>query len=193
MAKTHQNDAGSIPYRRIAVFGGSFDPPHVGHQIIALWALSTGQADEVWMVPCYKHPFSKNLSPYEARVAMCLLVTNFFPSKIRISFLEKDLGGVSWTSKTLKHLIKLHPDREFSLLIGADAYAERDKWRDFDDITRMASVISPGRGDLGFDAPVLSGVSSTQIREMVLEGRDISMLVPVEVKDYILERGLYKS
>jgi nicotinate-nucleotide adenylyltransferase len=124
---------------------------------------------------------------------MCYMVANFFPGpQVGVSHAESTLKGTSWTIRTLKYLIKKRPDCEFSLLLGADAYAEHEKWKDFDAITRLVPIISPGRGDFESDAPVLSGVSSTQIRRMVREGRDISMLVPERVGNYILEKGLYK-
>lgn len=156
--------------------------------------MSTGQADEVWMIPCWKHPFGKELAPYATRVQMCDL-TAAPMTNVHVSGIEGKLKGVSYTVRTLMELMKSHHplSHEFSVLIGADAYAERDKWKDFDDITRIASVISPGRGDLGSDAPVLSGVSSTQVRRMLKEGRDVSMLLPAAVRNYIMEKGLYRE
>ena len=79
---------------RTAFFGGSFNPPHVGHFLAAAWVLCSGEVDEVWMVPCYKHAFGKALLPYEHRLAMCRLGAGLLnPERIRLSNIEEELGG----------------------------------------------------------------------------------------------------
>lgn len=180
---------------RIAIFGGSFNPPHVGHQTIMLWALATGQVDEVMVVPCFKHPFGKKLAPFKHRAEMChLMCRRYFDDRTWVSTEEKRLGGVSHTVRTLEHFLgQEQPDEEYHLLIGADAYAERDRWRDFRRIESMVHIISPGRGNVEGDAPVLSGVSSTQVRYMLGKGKSIAGLVPASVRKYIMAERLYQG
>src|SRR5258706_10381140 len=76
---------------RIAIFGGSFNPPHVAHQLVALYVLETQPIDELWIVPTYAHPFGKDLAPYDDRIAMCELAVAALGPRAKVSRAEQEL------------------------------------------------------------------------------------------------------
>lgn len=183
------------PPRRTAVYGGSFDPPHVGHVLAVAYALSTGEVDEVLVVPCFRHPFAKSLTPFDARVEM--VEAAMAPLRwVTVSRVEELLGGESRTLRTVKHLLAEEPDRKLRLLIGADILADAPKWHGFDEVVALAPLLVLGRvGFLRDDAPipVLPDVSSTKVRAAVPAGQDLGALVPARVLEIIRRDGLYKG
>ena len=110
---------------RVAIFGGSFNPPHVGHQLLALYVLETAAVDQLWFVPCWKHPFDKALEAFADRLHMCEMAAAALGSRARVSDVEAQLGGEgSRTLMTVKALQASHPDHEFLLVVGADLEPE---------------------------------------------------------------------
>src|SRR6478735_3989939 len=93
--------------RRVAIFGGSFNPPHVAHVLAVVYALSTAPIDEVLVVPVFHHPFSKELASFDERLAMCELALGWIP-RVVVSSVERDLGGSSLTLRTVEHLAATH-------------------------------------------------------------------------------------
>ena len=181
--------------KQIALLGGSFNPPHIAHQMLALWALSTGKADEVWLVPCYQHPLGKPLIPFAERVEMCWLITRLFLSDhVKVCRVEETIKGPSRTLLTLQHLMAHAPEHRFSLLIGADILQEKESWYRFDEIEKLAPILVVGRS--GYPSPegslVLPDISSTIIRDKLLIGEDVSALVPRTVLEYIHVHQLYR-
>ena len=180
----------------VALLGGSFNPPHVAHQMAALWVLSTGGADQVWLVPCYRHPFGKELVPFAHRLRMCeLAVGPFATGKVAVSDVEQHLGGESRTYYTVQHLVDQHPEHRFSLVIGADILAEKDSWYRFDAIEELVRIDVVGRSGhptTGVSI-VLPEVSSTDIRRRLRRGEPVDHLVPAAVLAYIEGHGLYRG
>ncbi|MCC6556268.1 MAG: nicotinate (nicotinamide) nucleotide adenylyltransferase [Polyangiaceae bacterium] len=196
-------DPQPAPARRIAIFGGSFNPPHVAHVLAVAYALSAAPVDEVLVVPVFQHPFSKELAPFEDRLAMCRLAVGWLP-RVEISDVERELGGESRTLRTLEHLAEVNPGWAMRLLVGADVVADLPKWHRFDRGAAIAPPIVLGRG--GY-APLAAGgahpieiaevslpqVSSTEVRDALAAG-DLDAVrwrLPRAVVDYIMERGLY--
>jgi nicotinate-nucleotide adenylyltransferase len=180
--------------RRVALLGGSFNPPHIAHQMACLFPLSAGLADEVWVVPCRQHPFHKELVGFEHRFAMCSLACGVFaPGSVSVSRVEEELGGESRTLYTLEHLGRVHPEHRFSLVIGADILREKEAWYRFDLIEKLADLIVIGRSGYASPegSPVLPPVSSTEIRERLSKGLDVSAMVPARVLAYIRDHDLY--
>jgi nicotinate-nucleotide adenylyltransferase len=188
---------------RIALFGGSFNPPHVAHQMIALYVLETQGVDELWFVPTYAHPFGKPLAPYDDRVAMCELAAAPLGPRAKVSRAEEELakrpGFVA--SRTLDLVDHLAGDgRELRLVCGTDILGETAKWYRWDDVVAKAPLIVIGRA--GYPLPagsVATGVempqiSATQIRAL-LTPRDprVESLLPAKVLRYIDEHHLYSS
>jgi nicotinate-nucleotide adenylyltransferase len=178
---------------RIALFGGSFNPPHVAHQLACAWVLATSRVDEVWMVPAFKHPFDKQLAPYADRVAMCERAAGPF-SRVKVSRVEEELGGESYTLRTVEELKQRHPGVQWSLVIGADLVAERERWHGWSRLSTLIDFIVVGRvGYADASAEVhLPPISSTDVRQRLERGLPCDALVDASVLDYIRERGLYR-
>ncbi|WP_394825988.1 nicotinate (nicotinamide) nucleotide adenylyltransferase [Pendulispora albinea] len=185
------------PAEVVAVFGGSFNPPHIGHVLMAVIVLSTCAVDRVLVIPTYSHPFAKQLAPFDDRVRMMELAMAGV-ARVEISRIEEALGGESRTLRTLEHLHAEHPSWKLRLVMGADLLAESPKWYAFDKIAALAPPIVLGR--VGFDIPgapppVLPAISSTEIRAIVARGAwaELEPLVPRAVVEHIRAHALYTS
>jgi nicotinate-nucleotide adenylyltransferase len=187
---------------RVALFGGSFNPPHIGHQLLALTVLETHAVDQLWMIPCFRHPFEKALAPFEDRMAMCGLAMRALGDRARVSDIEGQLGGESRTLLTVLALRKTHPQTEFALVIGADLQTEVQSWYRAEELRKLVSFIvigrggfagaAPGPGDAGTAAGVeMPEVSSSEVRRRLAAGEPVDALVSRLVLDYIRERKLY--
>jgi nicotinate-nucleotide adenylyltransferase len=184
-----------VSARRVAFFGGSFNPPHVAHVLSVAYTLSTQAVDQVLVVPAFQHPFAKTLAPYDARLEMCERAMGWMP-EVTVSRVEEELGGESKTLRTLEHLQQAHPDWSMRLLMGADLLLEAPRWFRFDAIRAIAPPLVLGR--VGVDAkeapfPILPAISSTDVRAKVAAGdwEALASLVPRDVLTMIRARGLY--
>jgi nicotinate-nucleotide adenylyltransferase len=184
---------------RVAVFGGSFNPPHVAHLFAVVHALACAPIDRVLVVPVYRHPFAKELATYDERLAMCRLALGRVPG-VEISTVERELEGESLTLRTVEHLAATRPEWSLRLLVGADVLADLPKWHRFDRIAEIAPPLVLGRkgfGDQGSGLvagrQLLPEISSTEVRKAIAEGRaaELEAEVPRAVLDYIAARGLY--
>jgi nicotinate-nucleotide adenylyltransferase len=178
---------------RVAFFGGSFNPPHVAHQLVALYLLETAAADELWFCPCAKHPFDKALLPYAHRLRMCELATAALGPRVRVSDIEGRLGGESHTLVTLKALRAEHPGHEFSLVVGADIEPELALWYGAEELLKTVPRIVVGRSGFSGGGLAMPAVSSTEVRARLAAGASVAELVPHSVAAYIEEHGLYRS
>jgi nicotinate-nucleotide adenylyltransferase len=181
--------------KEIALLGGSFNPPHVAHLMAAYWTIATQGVSEVWLLPSFRHPFGKPLAPFEDRVRMCELAATAVRG-VQVCTAEAELRGdplVGKTVRTLEHLQAKHPHHRFALVIGTDILGETDKWYRFDRVRELARLIVVGRSGHpdAEGAPPLPPVSSTEIRERLGRGEDVSALVPAKVLGYIEEKRLY--
>lgn len=179
----------------VAIFGGSFNPPHLAHVLAATTVLATCAVDRLLVVPTYRHPFAKQLADYDERVAMCELAMAWLPG-VEISRVEEELSGESKTLRTLSHLKGQHPDWDLRLVMGADLLTEAHKWFRFDEVKKLAPPIVLGRvGFTGEGAPfaILPNISSTEVRTKIREARwdELALLVPRTVLSHIREKGLY--
>lgn len=183
---------------RIGVFGGSFNPPHVCHAMVIAYALAAHDLDRLLVIPCYEHPFSKDLARFDDRVAMCEHAFGFFGGAVEISRIEQELGGTSRTLYTLEELKRRWPTAELQLVVGSDILREIDKWYRFDAILEIASLLVIGREGYpfapnGIAVPTLPDVSSTEIRQRVRDGLDLGRMLSPRVARYVAEHGLYRS
>jgi len=180
----------------VAIYGGSFDPPHLGHVLSVAWALSAAQVDEVWVVPTWQHPFDKaHGAPFEERLSMCELAFALF-NDVKILDIERRLGGISRTLHTLDALEAEHPQAVFRLLIGADVLPTTDRWHRWDEVVKIAPPLVVGRQ--GYPVPEgcpisIPNINSTDIRSGFASAADVSGLVPTTVIEHIRSHGLYQG
>jgi len=177
------------------IFGGSFNPPHLAHVLAVTIVLARFDVERILVVPTHQHPFAKSLAPYADRVKMAELAMGFLP-RVEVSRVEEELGGESFTLRTVEHLKKQHPEWDLRFIMGADLVTESAKWHRWDDVTRLAPPIVLGRVGVSFagaPAPVLPSISSTEVRAMVAAGKwdDLELVVPKKVLAHIRQRGLY--
>ena len=188
--------------RRVGLFGGSFNPPHAAHQLVALYCLETQPIDEIWFTPVYTHVFGKDLASYADRVAMCELAIAALGPRAQVCRAEEHLASQpgfagSRTLDLIHHLAAVHPTSSFRLIVGTDILAETAKWHRWDDVVAAAPLILVGR--TGHAVPAgstvtgvtMPEVSSTAIRATLAGAGDASSLLPASVLRYIAERGLY--
>jgi nicotinate-nucleotide adenylyltransferase len=175
----------------VALFGGSFDPPHVGHVLAAQYVLATEPVDELWLVPVFGHPLGKKLNaPFEHRVALCEAAVRDV-QRVRVSRAEQELGGEGRTADLLEYLTAKNPGTRFALVLGTDLVAERPLWKRFERIQELARIVQIGRA--GYDSgAILPEVSSTQVRAALQGGEDVSRLVPRAVLALIRSAGTYR-
>lgn len=167
---------------RVAVFGGSFNPPHVGHAMVAAWLGWVRRADEVWLVPTWQHAFDKALAPFAARVAACEELARLVGPQVRVSPIEAELPAPSYTIQTLDALAARHPQLRLRLVMGADTWAQRGLWHNFGRIEAEYDPIVVGRGALAApDAPSFPDVSSTEVRRRLSAGEAVDAFVPPSV------------
>lgn len=205
---------------RVALLGGSFNPPHVAHQLVALYVLETQPVDELWFVPVYEHVFGKQLAPFADRMAMCELLAAPLGARVRVTRVEEELAqqpgfAGSRTLDLVLHLRRTRPELELRLVIGTDILGESHKWYRWADVVAAAPLIVIGRGGYPLsDGSVATGVampqiSSTEIRGALaalgpderaalvagLEPRagGVGSLLPRPVLRYIAEHALYPA
>ena len=187
---------------RTIIFGGSFDPIHVGHTALAAEALRQNLADEVWFMvsPLNPHKQGQQLTSEEKRLAMVQLAIEDEP-RFKASDFEFTLPRPSYTLHTLQALEAAYPERTFLLLIGADNWEKFDRWYRGDLILERYPIIVYPRGNelqpllpqgVEWLSSRLYDISSTQIREMVLSDVDIRGVVSQKVAEYIKMNRLYK-
>ena len=178
--------------KRIAVYGGSFNPPHICHQLILLYVLETQLIDEIVLVPCYRHAFEKGqtLAPYEFRRRWCEALIAPFGSRCSISDVEREMGGESRTIDTMKEFERRNPKARFSLVLGSDIRSERKKWKNFEDLEKNYPIIWIGRQEHDWepgDPLVLPDISSRRLRKALSEGKSVEGLIPTRVLASIRE------
>lgn len=189
--------------RRIGIFGGTFNPPHLGHIALAKAFLAQSGVDEVWMMVSPQNPFKANqqLLSDQQRLDMLRLAVADEPRLVASDY-EFHLPKPSYTYNTLTRLIAEHPNTSFSLLIGGDNWAAFSHWYRGEDILRLCPVyVYPRKGEsIGSPLPPnvhllnapLFDISSTEIRQRAQSGEDITALVSPTVADYIARHQLYK-
>ena len=189
----------------IGIFGGTFNPPHLGHLIIAESMRDAFGLDQILWIPGYSppHKSSSGLALPSHRLNMTRLAIAGHPSFV-LSEIEIKRKGTSYTVDTLRQLVTEHPESRFSLMIGGDSLAEFLSWKNPDQIVSMANLLVYRRpkfdgtsiaeryqGRVHFsDSPLLS-VSSTRIRNKMKAGQSIRYLVPEPVRHYIQTHRLY--
>ncbi len=179
---------------QVALLGGSFNPPHVGHLLACTYMRSVMGADAVWLVPSFHHPFGKSLAAFDDRVALCEAMARDVGPWLQVSQVERDVPGDGRTIDLLEYLLPRHPDTQFTFVIGSDILNDVPRWKAWDRIQTLVRVVVLYRA--GYPAaealgPPLAEVSSTQLRQMLERRETPSQLVPRAVLACARERGLY--
>ena len=176
-----------------AIFGGKFDPPHLGHQLSIFLALEKYGFDEVWIIPSFSHPFGFHPGDFDTRLEMCRIMAEPFGKKAKVLDTEKNLGlEVVYTVDLIKHLKKNFPQNDFSLVIGSDNWDVREKWKDFDKIEEMCrSIVVIGRGEGKENGFSLPDISSTMIKNMIKNNQNPDVFLPAGILEYIRKNKLY--
>jgi nicotinate-nucleotide adenylyltransferase len=186
---------------RRGIFGGSFDPVHVGHLIVASAAADALALDHVHFVPTHVQPFKadrQHASPAD-RLAM-LRAALAHDERFVLDTREIDREGISYTVDTLRAFAAEFPGDGLSLLIGADAARELPDWREASAIPQLADVVVLTRPGEVLPRHALAGrtlrvpavdVSATQVRERARRGEPLDELVPAAVAQYIESHRLY--
>ncbi|GAC1351582.1 MAG: nicotinate (nicotinamide) nucleotide adenylyltransferase [Polyangiales bacterium] len=190
---------GDRPSEVVAIFGGSFNPPHVSHVLAAAYVLACSEVDRLLVVPAFQHPFAKALTSFSHRLAMCRLAFADL-GRVSVSSVEEDLGGESITVRTLEHLQASHPGWSMRLVVGADVVHEMARWTQPERVRALAPAIILGRvgvvlpPEFSGVANVLPEVSSSQIRKAIGEATTpVDAMLPLSVARYIRTHGLYRS
>ena len=151
--------------------------------MVAAWLLWTDRADQVWLLPTFSHPFSKELLQFDERVRMCRALAAAIHPAVQVCTIERELPVPSYTVDTLDQLSTRHPEHHFRLVIGADVLAQTGAWKSWDRIETSYPPHVVGR--LGY--PKVPGavsfpeVSSTEIRRRRAAREPYSHLVPASV------------
>lgn len=201
---------------RIGIFGGSFDPIHLGHLILAEQCRQAARLDQVWLIPCAQQPL-KQQPPIASNRQRCEMIELAIAGcqAFYLSKLEIERGEISYTVDTLKQIRLDQPDDELFFLIGADSLAQFANWKSPAEICELATPIIFNRpGESPIDLKSLSemvpekrmseiadhqitsrliDISSTEIRNRIAAKESIRFLLPRAVEKYIETQNLYST
>jgi nicotinate-nucleotide adenylyltransferase len=196
----------------IGILGGTFNPPHMGHLVMAQEALDQLDLDRVVLLPVAvpPHKEAREDPGGAARIELCRLAVAD-DERFDVSTLEVDRGGASYTVDTLRELHEIEPEHDLTFIVGGDMAQSLPSWREpeavlalarlavaeregvrRDDVARRLEPLHSGDRVTFFDMPRID-ISSSDIRRRVAEGRPIRYLVPDAVAEAIAERGLYRT
>jgi nicotinate-nucleotide adenylyltransferase len=198
---------------RLGLFGGTFDPVHFGHLLLAERCREACRLDHVWFIPAGlpPHKAAESISPGNQRAEMLEFAIAGHPS-FSVNRMELDRAGRSFTVDTLRQLHAEDPGRELFFLIGADSLTDLPSWRDPAGIAELATIVAVNRGDRPLpDLNALKSVlgdavmariqlvtmpgidlSATDIRRRVRAGQSIRFMTPRACEVYIHEHGCYR-
>jgi nicotinate-nucleotide adenylyltransferase len=200
---------------RIGVFGGTFDPIHLGHLILAEQCREQGELDQVWFIPAARppHKLDRELTPFAQRVEMLNLAIAG-NSAFKVEEIERDRPGPSYTADTLDGLRRQYPREDWRLLIGSDTLMDLPNWHEPARVIQQASLLVMVR--TGHPVPTEQAlrtvfsetqlptlrlrvvqapqidISSSDLRRRTSEGRSLRYQVPRAVECYILNKNLYQ-
>ncbi|WP_026373819.1 nicotinate-nucleotide adenylyltransferase [Agrococcus lahaulensis] len=189
--------------RRLGIMGGTFDPVHNGHLVAASEVAHHFALDEVVFVPTGEPYQKRNVSPSEDRYLMTVIATASNP-RFRVSRIDIDRGGPTYTIDTLRDVRAAHPDAELFFITGADAFTSIVEWKDADELWELAHFVAvtrpghhlsvqdyPRERVSELEIPALA-ISSTDCRARVRAGYPVWYLVPDGVVQYISKNDLYR-
>lgn len=181
----------------VAIYGGSFDPPHLGHVMVATHLLLNDLTiDKIVIVPCFQQT-GKNLIPFEDRFDMCQIAFGWLP-RTQVSQIEAELGGESLTVRTLSRLHSRHPDWKMRFVMGTDLMHKAPLWEGWAEISALAPPLFVGRAGIAptqpeDPTPISPAVSSTLVRMALRTGdyHEAERYLPSGVLQHIQTHSLY--
>jgi nicotinate-nucleotide adenylyltransferase len=192
------------PGTRIGIFGGTFDPVHVGHLVAATWAREALQLDRVLLVVAnvpWQKADTRVVSPAEDRLRMVEAAVHGVPG-VEASRVEIDRGGPSYTIDTVREVLDAAPSARPFVIVGADVAAELGTWRRAEELRRAVTLVVVDRGGVGsgedppgwevrrVGIPALD-ISSSQLRQRLAQGRSVDFLIPEPAIRCIRQLNLY--
>jgi len=181
----------------IAVYGGSFDPPTLGHMMVVTHLLLNDETvDNIYIPPCFQQK-GKMLTGFDHRMIMCQRQFSALP-RTKILPIERELGGESLTVRLLQELVKREKDAKFRFVMGADLLESAPRWEGWDEIQKLAPPLIIGRAGIsprgpGDPTPISPVVSSTLVKKALAQGdyREAGRYLSVPVCQYIQQQKLY--
>lgn len=197
---------------KIGIMGGTFDPIHNGHLIMAEYAKSHLKLDKIIFIPSGVHPFKDNKHITDSKKRIEMITLSIESNKdFQISTIEIDRKGITYTIDTIKELKKEYIEDEIYFIIGTDIVFEIEKWKDFEKLKELCKFVLfyrigknkseekieelETKYEIRFEkvqAPIIE-ISSTEIRKRIKNNLSIKYLVNEEVEEYILKYNLYKE
>lgn len=188
--------------RRIGILGGTFNPPHLGHLVIADQVATQLGLDQVLFMPDAEPPHvdRKLAIPAADRVAMVQAAIKDNPL-FKLELTEVQRGGKSYTYDTMVQLTREHPENQYYFIIGGDMVAYLPKWYRIDELVKLVQFVGVCRQGFTRESPYTVlwvdvpniGISSTMIRDQIRRGQSVRYLVPTMVDLYIKEHLLYRD
>ncbi|GKQ42513.1 putative nicotinate-nucleotide adenylyltransferase [Companilactobacillus sp. RD055328] len=198
--KTQSQTINNNHKKSIGILGGTFNPPHIAHLVMAQQVLDQLSLDEIWFIPDNIPPHVDRKDAIDAihRVEMVRLAIEDNP-QFKLDLTEINRGGVSYTFDTMKLLKKANPDVDFYFIMGGDMVEYLPTWNHIDELTKLVQFVGVCRPGFEQDSkyPViwvnspLLNISSTDIRNKLNANHTIKYLVPNKVEEYIKQEGLY--
>lgn len=189
----------------ILLFGGAFNPPHLGHLLVIEQAFELiPNIDEVWLLPCYGHAFGKEMAPADDRMNMCQLLIANHPN-VKMCSIEIDHKTTGSTYETLQLLKSASIDNNYSFLMGSDQLPTFNKWHHWETLLQEMHFYVYPRGSQRHDVTlpnmtllesptqVITNISSTLIRERIKNNLPINRTMTKNVLQYIEAKQLYES
>ena len=195
-------DSSGDERKRIGILGGTFNPPHLGHLLMAEQVGNQLELDEVWFMPTAKPPHApgKTTIASQHRVQMIQLAIENNPL-FKVQPYEIHRGGVNYTVDTMRHFVETYPESDFYFIIGSDSANDLSTWKQIDELVQLVQFVGvrrpgefPYQGQypiLWVDSPLIE-LSSTEIRLRVYLEQSIRYQVPSKVEAYIQKHKLYE-
>ncbi len=199
---------------RIGVFGGTFNPPHIGHLLLATEAKDLAELDKIMFMPCANPPHKPNLRipDGEHRLKMVELSIEDNPD-FEVSDMEVQAGGKSYTAKTLERLQQMYPDDTLCFIVGADSLCEMESWFCPSEIFKRAELVVACRGGMKeaelnvaidfykqkYNARIrkidmnIIEMSSSDIRKRIQTGKSVRYMMTDKTIEYIRQTGIYEG
>ncbi len=203
---TTNNELPSLRDGRIGLFGGTFDPIHLGHLILAERAFEKLKLDQLIFIPAKISPYKTNLPPAASEADRVAMIELAIAGRNGWSVDTRELfrAGPSFTIDTVKELQQEHPEATFIFLIGEDQLAGFPGWKESEELQRLVSFVVLSRNSI--TGPILRNsmadpilldrcidISSTEIRERLAKNKNVDYLLPSSIHDYIKTKKLYQK